>query len=215
MEAGDKGRVDTIIEWTDGPADSVAIRGTFSDSSDRWWQETIALQPADNGHYSAVLRLRPGRYEFKFVINGSDWRISPSTYATADDGRGNVNNIVEVPGPDEASSDTVLLINDSGRGMRDASDITLGHGDTGLKADVDGVSERSRLLGTRSGGKSPGSATGNQLPHGACLPGAAPQAGDDDSASQSGSRLRRYLIGAAVVLLFVLLGVGSALMDSV
>ncbi|KAJ2666099.1 hypothetical protein IW148_001247 [Coemansia sp. RSA 1199] len=198
---GDQELVYTVIEWTDGPADTVSIRGTFG-TSDAWWQETIPLYPNDNGH-RVELQLQPGRYEFKFVINGRDWRVSSSTYATTNDGRGNINNVIMVRDPNEACSETVLVMSNS-RGTRDASEITLN------QKDVDGVSERSRLLGARKD-KVPKSAAGSQQARDAL---SAPQA-DDDSAPHEGSRLRRYLIGGVVVLLFVMLGVGSALMDSI
>ncbi|KAJ2149904.1 hypothetical protein GGH16_006539 [Coemansia sp. RSA 560] len=183
---GDQELVDTVIEWTDGPADTVSIRGTFG-TSDTWWKKTIPLHPNENGH-RVELQLQPGRYEFKFVINERDWRVSPSTYATASDGRGNINNVIVVRNPKDTCSETVLLVSN----------------------DVDGVSERSRLLGTRKD-KVPESAAGSQQARDAL---SAPHA-DDDSAPHEGSRLRRYIIGGVVVLLFVMLGVGSALMDSI
>ncbi|KAJ2315561.1 galactose metabolism- protein [Coemansia sp. RSA 2705] len=186
--ANDADLVATTIEWTDGPADSVSVRGTFSDRVDEWWQETIPLQPTDMG-FSATLRLRPGEYQFKFVVNGGEWRISSTRYATSDDGRGNINNIINVP------DDAVLSIDD-GRGAREASETTLGR-------------EYQQLLGTRTG-KAPDVGTQVLRDHSA---GAAPPQGDEGDGA--GSRLRRYLIGAIVVLLFVLLGAGSALLDSV
>ncbi|KAJ1777298.1 hypothetical protein IWW43_002850 [Coemansia sp. RSA 1935] len=198
---GDQELVDTVIEWTDGPADTVSIRGTFG-TSDTWWKKTIPLHPNENGH-RVELQLQPGRYEFKFVINERDWRVSPSTYATASDGRGNINNVIVVRNPKDTCSETVLLVSNVS-GTRDASEITLN------QKDVDGVSERSRLLGTRKD-KVPESAAGSQQARDAL---SAPHA-DDDSAPHEGSRLRRYIIGGVVVLLFVMLGVGSALMDSI
>ncbi|KAJ2306367.1 galactose metabolism- protein [Coemansia sp. RSA 2706] len=193
--ANDADLVATTIEWTDGPADSVSVRGTFSDRVDEWWQETIPLQPTDMG-FSATLRLRPGEYQFKFVVNGGEWRISSTRYATSDDGRGNINNIINVP------DDAVLSIDD-GRGAREASETTLGR-------EYQQVTFCAcQLLGTRTG-KAPDVGTQVLRDHSA---GAAPPQGDEGDGA--GSRLRRYLIGAIVVLLFVLLGAGSALLDSV
>ncbi|KAJ2394474.1 hypothetical protein GGI23_004673 [Coemansia sp. RSA 2559] len=97
--------IETTIVWP-GEADSVAIRGTFSDDKAQWWQETIPLKRTASGaQYSATLALRPGRYEFKYVLNGGDWCISTDRYDCASDGDGNTNNVIVVPANETADSE--------------------------------------------------------------------------------------------------------------
>ncbi|KAJ1902374.1 hypothetical protein LPJ81_003609, partial [Coemansia sp. IMI 209127] len=97
--------IETTIVWP-GEADSVAIRGTFSDDKAQWWQETIPLKRTVSGaQYSATLALRPGRYEFKYVLNGGDWCISTDMYDCASDGDGNTNNVIVVPAKETADSE--------------------------------------------------------------------------------------------------------------
>ncbi|KAJ2572394.1 hypothetical protein IW140_000845 [Coemansia sp. RSA 1813] len=97
--------IETIIIWP-GEANSVAIRGTFSDDKEKWWRETIPLKRADSeAQYSVMLALRPGRYEFKYVLNGSDWCISTDRYDCANDGDGNTNNVIIVPAKETADNE--------------------------------------------------------------------------------------------------------------
>ncbi|KAJ2750608.1 hypothetical protein IWQ56_007004 [Coemansia nantahalensis] len=187
MATPDPELVDAAIEWLDGPADSVAVRGTFSADSSQWWLDTIALAPGGGGgdSHRAVLRLRPGRYEFKFVIDGTEWRVSPSRYPTAVDAHGNVNNVLVVPGD-------------------------------GHRADVaiSDASERSGLLEARPAGSSSsyGSTSArSRAPSNA--PGTEP--GYRGSAAPPRCRLKRVAVGVCVVALFALLGAVSALYDGI
>ncbi|KAJ2077557.1 hypothetical protein H4R24_005054 [Coemansia sp. RSA 988] len=128
--------IDTTVEWSGEAAKRVAIRGTFSKDSKQWWQETIELTPSeDSSRFSKTLRLWPGRYEFKFVINGSEWRVNPALYPTAEDGRGNVNNIIDVAYPAQQQAETTLTI-DYARTRGGGSDITLGRSDISATASM-------------------------------------------------------------------------------
>ncbi|KAJ2448693.1 hypothetical protein EV183_005297 [Coemansia sp. RSA 2336] len=195
-------RVEATIVWTDGPADSVAIRGTFSDSGTQWWQETIPLHPYQDS-FRATLWLKPGQYAFKFIINKSEWKTS-SRYATADDGHGNINNVFDVLLPSKAHLG-IVVVNDK---ARQASQTTLSS-NNGADSQENVPSENSRLLDA-PGGKISGYVAASQL-HDA-RPHRDEEAGD---ALQPRFRLRKFLIWAMVVLLFVLLGIASALLDSV
>ncbi|KAJ2541015.1 hypothetical protein EV175_006180, partial [Coemansia sp. RSA 1933] len=96
----------TSILWN-GEANSVAIRGTFSDDKAQWWQESIPLmRTADEAQYSVTLALRPGRYEFKYVLNGSDWCIRTDCYDCVCDGSGNTNNVIVVEANETADGET-------------------------------------------------------------------------------------------------------------
>ncbi|KAG6528410.1 hypothetical protein ZIOFF_010584 [Zingiber officinale] len=57
-----------------GMAESVQVMGSFDG-----WTEGEEMSPEYSGDYarfSATLKLRPGRYEIKFLVDG-DWQLSP------------------------------------------------------------------------------------------------------------------------------------------
>jgi peroxiredoxin len=60
---------------TEGAVDAVYLAGTFNE-----WKPTGLKMagPDDEGFYAAELALTPGRYEYKFVVNGTEWRMDPS-----------------------------------------------------------------------------------------------------------------------------------------
>ncbi|KAJ2461585.1 hypothetical protein GGF42_000090 [Coemansia sp. RSA 2424] len=109
--------VETAIVWADGSAETVAIRGTFGHDSKQWWTQDIPLRRVGDG-YRVVLALEPGRYEFKYVVDGGQWRVNSSMYEIADDGHGNSNNVLVVVMPSTAPkarrehADTALSIDD-------------------------------------------------------------------------------------------------------
>lgn len=53
-------------------AQSVFVAGTFND----WNPEAAPLSFATNGKWSTKLKLAPGRYEFKFIVDG-EWCCEP------------------------------------------------------------------------------------------------------------------------------------------
>jgi 1,4-alpha-glucan branching enzyme len=52
-----------------------------------------------DGQWSLFFPLRPGRYEYKFVIDGTRWISDPRNPATVPDGFDGVNSLVVVPQP--------------------------------------------------------------------------------------------------------------------
>ncbi|MFO7535020.1 MAG: glycogen-binding domain-containing protein [Kiritimatiellia bacterium] len=73
------------------PAGSgVFVAGTFNG-----W-DTLAnplKESAQGGAYAATVPLLPGRYEYKFVING-DWRVDPNASETVSNGLGSKNSVI-------------------------------------------------------------------------------------------------------------------------
>jgi glycosidase len=76
----------------EGAAQSVAVVGTFN----RWDRTTnpLARQP-DGKTWSATLRLEPGVYQYRFVVNGARWLADPNAPGM-DDGNGNINSVLTV-----------------------------------------------------------------------------------------------------------------------
>lgn len=53
-------------------AHAVFVAGTFND----WKPDAEPLQRGPDGNWSVALQLPPGRYEFKFIVNGQ-WCCEP------------------------------------------------------------------------------------------------------------------------------------------
>jgi hypothetical protein len=61
-------------------ADSVVLIGDFND----WNPGANPLRRTD-GRWSVTLKLKPGRYRYSFVVDGSSWRADPRTPPAEDD----------------------------------------------------------------------------------------------------------------------------------
>lgn len=72
-------------------AHSVAVAGDFNE-----WQPSRA--PLDNrdGVWTLTIELRPGRYEYMFLVDGKQWVTDPAARLRRDDGFGNQNAILEL-----------------------------------------------------------------------------------------------------------------------
>lgn len=56
------------------PVESVHLAGSFND----WSTEATPLEgPDDEGWYRATIALESGKHEYKFVVNGTEWRNDP------------------------------------------------------------------------------------------------------------------------------------------
>ncbi|XP_024530514.1 protein PTST, chloroplastic-like [Selaginella moellendorffii] len=81
---------DVTLEWY-GVAEDVRVMGSFDG-----WTEGESLSPEHTGTYakfSGLLKLRPGNYQIKFVVDGV-WQVSPQL-ATIGEGL-TVNNLLVV-----------------------------------------------------------------------------------------------------------------------
>jgi hypothetical protein len=75
-------------------ATRVAVTGDFVN----WEPAGIPLEPRGNGVWIAELRLQPGLHYYVFVIDGTEWRPDPSAASQMDDGFGQQNSVLLVPG---------------------------------------------------------------------------------------------------------------------
>lgn len=74
-------------------AESVAVAGSFN----HWDPGRDRLAGPDrNGTWTVLLPLSQGRYEYRFVVNNSEWVLDPSA-PSVDDGLGEKNSIIIVP----------------------------------------------------------------------------------------------------------------------
>jgi len=83
-----------------GAASSVNVAGEFN----AWSTSADALTKQTDGSWSITKKLAPGRYAYKFVVDGGTWKEDPSAKETVDDGFGGKNAIMVVgPGAGAAA----------------------------------------------------------------------------------------------------------------
>jgi glycosidase len=77
----------------EGQVEAVYLAGSFND-----WQPAAEKMngPDKNGVYTLKYNLRPGEYQYKFVINGEHWFHDPNNDLTTADGHGGKNSIINV-----------------------------------------------------------------------------------------------------------------------
>jgi 1,4-alpha-glucan branching enzyme len=71
-------------------ATSVRVTGSFCD-----WADGYALKKDKKGVWKASVSLRPGRYEYRFVVDG-EWRDDPKARERVRNAYGGENAIVEL-----------------------------------------------------------------------------------------------------------------------
>jgi 1,4-alpha-glucan branching enzyme len=82
------------IEFQVGAAagSKVSVAGTFNN----WDPDKNPMKDnPDSGHYKTVVALAPGRYEYKFVVNG-EWRVDPNCSEWAPNSHGSLNSVLSV-----------------------------------------------------------------------------------------------------------------------
>ncbi|MBS1723142.1 MAG: DUF3459 domain-containing protein [Armatimonadetes bacterium] len=82
----------TVFEFrSEKKVKSVHVAGTFNN----WDKGALAMRELAANTWTASLDLRPGKYQYKFVIDGDTWVTDPSA-KTIDDGNGNTNSVLVV-----------------------------------------------------------------------------------------------------------------------
>ena len=83
-----------------GTANSVNVAGEFN----AWSTSADALTKQSDGSWSLAKKLAAGRYMYKFVLNGSDWKPDAEAPDAADDGFGGKNSVMVVGGAAAATT---------------------------------------------------------------------------------------------------------------
>lgn len=73
-------------------AQSVAIAGDFNN----WSENARQLRRRKDGVWWVVLRLSPGVYQYKFVVDGSHWEEDPANPNRVPNAQGTLNSVCEV-----------------------------------------------------------------------------------------------------------------------
>jgi len=79
------------FQWTLTEANAVAVVGDFN----RWDPNAHLLKKTKDWEWKATLRLKPGKYEYMFVVDG-EWREDPVNPNRAPNPHGGFNSVCEV-----------------------------------------------------------------------------------------------------------------------
>jgi len=79
------------FEYADPKATSVSVVGDFND-----WNKDTSTMKNENGVWKCSMNLKPGRHEYKFVINQTDWISDPKAKDTVADKYGGSSSVIEV-----------------------------------------------------------------------------------------------------------------------
>ncbi len=90
---GTDDRVAVTFEVRAPTAQRVELVGSFND----WRPGEILLEGPDaTGHWTATVKLPPGRYEYVFLVDGHEWLADPRAVAHRPDGFGRENAVIEL-----------------------------------------------------------------------------------------------------------------------
>ncbi|MBI4000743.1 MAG: isoamylase early set domain-containing protein [Nitrospira defluvii] len=73
-------------------AKSVSVAGDFNG----WNPNRTSMERSDGGVWTTTIRLKPGRYQYMFVIDGKQWMADPFATEDAGDGFGSQNAVLDV-----------------------------------------------------------------------------------------------------------------------
>ncbi|HJT80526.1 MAG TPA: hypothetical protein VJ719_04950, partial [Chthoniobacterales bacterium] len=106
------------------PASGAAPKTVFVAGVFNGWStdKTPLTGPNDNGEYTVDVPLEPGKYAYKFVVDGK-WLLDPANPESQDDGTGNKNSIAAVSGTKETAAPVIYAetITDKSLKLRSAS----------------------------------------------------------------------------------------------
>ncbi|HUS09861.1 MAG TPA: alpha/beta fold hydrolase [Pyrinomonadaceae bacterium] len=72
-------------------AKSVALAGTFNN-----WDIQSTPMSRKGADWSVTIKLPPGTYQYKFVVDKNRWTVDPQNSKTKDDGEGHMNSVLDV-----------------------------------------------------------------------------------------------------------------------
>ena len=91
IEKNKSGEVAVEFSLAMPEAESVSIAGDFNG-----WDASNAKLIKKNGVWTATIKVKPGRYQYAFVVNEGKWLPDPNALKFVDSGFGGKNSIIEV-----------------------------------------------------------------------------------------------------------------------
>lgn len=82
---------EVVFEFEDADAVKVAIVGNFND-----WNKDKNPMKKENGVWKCTLNLKPGKHEYQFVVNDTDWIVDPKSGTAVKNKFEGMNSIIEI-----------------------------------------------------------------------------------------------------------------------
>lgn len=98
-EKSHKGQVPVQVRLRADGARDVRITGDFCE----WSSAGVPMSPDGPGIWTATLRLAPGEYQYRFIVDG-EWRDDPEA-PRVDNGLGGTNSLLKVEGRPEGADE--------------------------------------------------------------------------------------------------------------
>lgn len=80
-----------IFSYFDPQAHQVLLAGDFNN----WDMGNLSLKRKDSGEWNASLNLRPGIYDYRFIVDG-EWRDDPKSLERVPNPYGTFNNRITI-----------------------------------------------------------------------------------------------------------------------
>ncbi|MDP7421509.1 MAG: isoamylase early set domain-containing protein [bacterium] len=80
------------LQYENKEAEEVAVAGDFNN----WDTTADKMVNLGDGNWTITLNLKPGRFEYKFVIDGTKWIADPQAKEFVDDGYGGQRSVLVV-----------------------------------------------------------------------------------------------------------------------
>ncbi|EGD72550.1 Prkab1b protein [Salpingoeca rosetta] len=105
-----EGTVPTRFVWREA-ASQVMVAGTFNR-----WEDHVPLQKQRDGSFSTIMHLKPGEYQYKYLVDG-EWRHDPDA-PTCSNSLGSINNLARIVASalHISGEDSLLLVEETGDG---------------------------------------------------------------------------------------------------
>lgn len=88
-----------IFEYFDPSATVVTVVGDFN----QWDQKARPLKRDAGGLWKVTIRLEPGSYQYKFLVNGQRWEEDPLNLHRVANDHGSFNSVRKVARPSQES----------------------------------------------------------------------------------------------------------------
>lgn len=90
-ESGDDDERDVEFELEDAQAQKASVVGTFND-----WKKDANPMTKEGDIWKCSLKLKPGKYEYQFVINDTDWIVDPKSDNNVKNKYQGENSVIEI-----------------------------------------------------------------------------------------------------------------------
>lgn len=90
-KAPSDGRKEVFFELDASSAKEVLLAGDFTG----WEKTPIKLRKGERGDWHATIKLRPGQYRYKFVVDGQ-WQDDPHSTASCPNPFGTCDSVLEI-----------------------------------------------------------------------------------------------------------------------